>query len=196
MSKQGLRSGEVEVVPYDPAWDEKYSKEAQMLWNAIGNRVADIQHIGSTAIKGMSAKPIIDIAVAVEVIDIAPSLTQSLKAIGYDNRGKWGGIEGHYFFRKGNPREYFLHVFEKQSDFWRRRLAFRDYLIAHKDVALAYQTLKMNLAALYPDDRGAYTCNKKAFVEEITDIALKAGFSHPANVALERDRGSEFKANE
>ncbi len=137
-----MHSGEVEVVAYDPAWTDKYATEARLLLCAIGDSVADIQHIGSTAIRGMAAKPIIDIAIAVNDLDAVSSLVQPLETLGYECRGLLAGIDGHYFFRKGDPREYFLHVFEKDSSFWKRRLAFRDYLNTHWDAAIEYQALK------------------------------------------------------
>jgi len=169
---QGLKGGTVRVVPYDPAWADRYDREASRLRDAVGSMVEDIQHIGSTAIPGMAAKPIIDIAVAVADVSVVESLAPRLEDLGYEDRGLLLGIEGHYFFRRGNPREYFLHVFEQSSDFWARSIAFRDYLVAHSDVAAEYIALKERLAAKYADDRTSYTAEKKAFVERVTDIAM------------------------
>jgi GrpB-like predicted nucleotidyltransferase (UPF0157 family) len=169
-----LEGGTVRVVPYDPAWAGKYDREAKRLRNAVGSMVEDIQHIGSTAIPGMAAKPIIDIALAVPDVSVVASLVKPLEGLGYEDRGLLLGIEGHYFFRRGDPREFFLHVFEHRSEFWARRIVFRDYLIAHGDVAGEYRALKKRLAARYVDDRTSYTAEKKAFVEKWTDIAMKA----------------------
>ena len=171
---RGLESGKVAVIPYDLAWVEKYTKEAHLLQDVLGSRVEDIQHIGSTAIPGMAAKPIIDIAVAVANVDVVESLVQPLEAAGYEYRGKLNGIEGHFFFRKGNPREYFLHAFEHQSGFWRKRIAFRNYLITHPDLASKYQVLKEKLATEYPDDRKSYTSAKEKFIKKVTDMAIRA----------------------
>ena len=174
VTAQGVEPGKVRVVPYDPAWPEKYANEAGRVRSAVGHLIEDIQHIGSTAIPGMAAKPIMDIAVAVADTGVVESLVSHLEAIGYEYRGLLGGTPGHYFFRKGDPREYFLHVFEHRRDFWARRIAFRDYLIANADVATEYRRLKEQLAADYPDDRTSYTAQKKAFVERVTDLALNA----------------------
>jgi GrpB-like predicted nucleotidyltransferase (UPF0157 family) len=174
MTGHGVESGKVRVVPYDPAWPEKYADEARRVRSAIGHLIEDVQHIGSTAIPGMAAKPIIDIAVAVADTGVIESLVRPLEALGYQYRGLLLGIEGHYFFRKGDPREYYLHVFSHHSEFWVRRIAFRDYLITRGDVAAEYRTLKERLAAEHADDRTSYTAQKNAFVEKVTDIALKA----------------------
>ena len=171
---RGLESGKVRVVPYDPAWSKKYADEARRVRSAIGPMINDIQHIGSTAIPGMAAKPIIDIAVAVADTAVVESLVPALAALGYQYRGLLFGIEGPHFFRKGDPREYFLHVFEGGSDLWAEPIAFRDYLITHADVAAEYRALKERLAAEHAGDRTAYTAEKKGFVEKVTQIAVKA----------------------
>ena len=178
---EGLISGKVKVVPYNPMWPRKYAKEAALLQEAIGPLVADLEHIGSTAIPGLSAKPIIDIAVAVDDIGLVKSLIAPVEYLGYAYRALLLGIEGHHFFRKGDPREYFLHVFAHRSDFWTRRIAFRDYLRANADVAIQYRVLKERLAAEHTDDRTSYTAGKKAFVERVTDMAVKAQQIAPLN---------------
>jgi GrpB-like predicted nucleotidyltransferase (UPF0157 family) len=161
-----LESGRVRVVPYDPAWPEKYADEARRIRRAAGGLIVDIQHIGSTAIPGMSAKPIIDIAVAVADLDAAHlgRLVSVLTGLGYEYRGLLFGREGHHLFRKGDPREFFLHVFDQRSRLWTERVAFRDYLVGHPAVATEYRKLKQELAARYPDDRASYTAAKTAFV--------------------------------
>jgi len=169
-----VEPGKVRVVPYDPAWPGKYAAEARRLRSAIGPLIEDIQHIGSTAIPGMAAKPIIDIAVAVTDVAVVKSLVPPLEAIGYEYRGLLLGIKGHHFFRKGDPREYFLHAFERGSAFWARRIAFRDYLIDHAAVAEEYRQLKMRLGEQYADDRASYTAEKKAFIERVSDTAMQA----------------------
>lgn len=171
---RGLESGKVKVVPYDAAWPRKYADEASRLRSAIGGMVEDIQHIGSTAIPGMAAKPIIDIAVAVADTATVASLIPPLARLGYEYRGLLAGIEGHHFFRKGDPREYYLHVFEHESAFWAGRIAFRGYLVSHADEAAEYRALKERLAGEHADDRTSYTAKKKAFVERVTAIAVKA----------------------
>jgi GrpB-like predicted nucleotidyltransferase (UPF0157 family) len=166
----------VKVVPYDAAWPDRYAAEAARIRGAVGQFVDDIQHIGSTAVPGMAAKPIIDIGVALKDVGAVDALTPRLEGLGYVYRGLLLGIEGHHFFRRGDPREYFLHVFEHGSVMWRERLAFRDYLIGHPEVAAQYGQLKRRLAARYADDREGYTARKAAFVERWTDIAIRAQY--------------------
>jgi GrpB-like predicted nucleotidyltransferase (UPF0157 family) len=178
----GLASGMVRVVPYNPAWADKYAEEAGRIRHAVGASAVDIQHIGSTAIPGMAAKPIIDMALGVADISIVQSMAPMLEGIGYEDRGLLNGIEGHHFFRKGNPREFFLHVFEHDGEFWVQRIAFRDDLIANPDVAAEYQGLKEGLAAEYADDRASYTAGKRAFVERVTDAAVEARVETPRHV--------------
>ena len=101
------------------------------------------------------------------------SLAPMLEGIGYEYRGLLNGIEGHHFFRKGDPREFFLHVFERGGEFWKQRIAFRDYLIANPGQATEYRQLKERLAAEFPDDRASYTAAKRDFVERVTEEAVK-----------------------
>lgn len=173
----GLKSGEVKLVPYSPAWPIKYTAEERLLQQTIGTLIEEIQHIGSTAIPGLAAKPIIDIAVAVADLATVAALIAPLQTIGYEYRGLLNGIAGHHFFRKGDPREYFLHLFAHHSDFWNGRLAFRDYLRTHSAVAADYVELKRLAAAQHANDRAAYTASKQAFIEQVTRLALAA----PAN---------------
>lgn len=175
---EGLKSGEVKVAPYSPDWPVKYAAEERLLQQTIGPLIEEIQHIGSTAIPGLAAKPIIDIAVAVANLATVEALIAPLQTIGYEYRGLLNGIAGHYFFRKGDPRVYFLHLFAHHSDFWRRRLAFRDYLRAHSAVAADYVARKRLAAAQHPNDRDAYTASKQAFIEQVTTLALQ-GIPHP-----------------
>jgi GrpB-like predicted nucleotidyltransferase (UPF0157 family) len=170
----GLESGQVKVVPYDAPWPAKYAAEAGRLHAAAGALIEDIQHIGSTAIPSMSAKPIIDIALVVKDLSNVPALVPLLEGLGYVYRGLLFGTAGHHFFRKGDPREYFLHVFESGSALWRERIAFRDYLIGRPEVADRYRQLKEQLAARYADDRSGYTSAKAAFIEEVTRAAVNA----------------------
>lgn len=117
-----------------------------------------------------SAKPIIDIAVAVRQIADAESCVIPLESIGYEYRGEQG-IPGRHFFAKGEPRTHHLHLVEADSVFWRSHLLFRDYLRQHADVAAEYETLKRRLAIEYKDNREAYTEGKAAFIENVLRAA-------------------------
>lgn len=137
----------------------------------------EIHHIGSTAVPGLSAKPVIDLLVGVESIKDADQTIGPLEKNGYsfwrDNPNKW-----HYFFVKGLPliggtgRTHHIHLVDRGHDFFRKKLLFRDHLRSNPDDARFYEALKNELSKKFPDDRDAYTNGKTDFVN---GILLKAG---------------------
>jgi len=164
----GLESGVVRLVPYDPAWPGLYAAEAERLQKffvAAGLAVT-LEHMGSTAIPGLAAKPVLDILAGypegARVADYIDALTRA----DYLHRGEQG-IPGREFFRRGNPRSYHLHLAAVDSAFWRDHLAFRDRLRADDSLRDAYAALKLDLAARFPRDREAYIEAKTPFVKEI-----------------------------
>jgi len=168
---------EVEIVDYDPCWPALFAAEASVLRNALpSDAFIAIEHVGSTAIPGVAAKPIIDIFVAVpSIADAKRTLIEPIKEIGYvywkDNPNP-----ERMFFVKGMPpfgarRTHHIHLCEPSSEHWSRPLVFRDYLRQHPDRARAYVALKHDLAERFRDDREGYTAAKEAFV---LDIVAKA----------------------
>jgi len=132
--------------------------------------VLDLQHVGSTAIPGIRAKPILDIAADVASYEAAAVCIAPLEALGYTYRGENGIPRRRYFVRRtpdGETTLVHLHMLEAHSAEWENHLLFRDYLRAHPQDAQAYQALKEELMARYPRDRGAYTEGKGAFVARI-----------------------------
>jgi GrpB-like predicted nucleotidyltransferase (UPF0157 family) len=125
--------------------------------------VADIQHIGSTSVPGLAAKPIVDVGVAIEEYPLPETSIQAVVALGYEHVGEYGIPRRHYF-RKGRPRTHHLHVLEVKSDEWGKHILFRDYMRAHREEALRYEALKRELARVYQHDREAYTEGKTEFV--------------------------------
>ena len=162
----GLQKGIVKLAPHTELWHQLFAEEEARLREAIGEHVVAIEHIGSTAICGLPAKPIIDIAAAVREAVDAQACVRLLENIGYEYRGE-SGIAGRYYFVKGEPRTHHLHMVESGSDFWRDHLLFRDYLRRHREVAEKYERLKRDLAIMYEKDRGAYTEGKSRFIEEV-----------------------------
>lgn len=134
----------------------------------------DIEHVGSTAIPGMSAKPIIDIMIGVESLVASVSLIPVLKNAGYCYFPYKKDIM--HWFCKPSPeyREYHLYLIPRDSHEWRARTAFRDYLRAHPKAAQDYLKLKQSLARQFRNDREAYTAAKAAFVAGIVTLAGKA----------------------
>jgi GrpB-like predicted nucleotidyltransferase (UPF0157 family) len=166
----GLENGVVRLSPYDFEWAQLYAAEKLLLTRAIGAVVLDIQHVGSTAIPGMLAKPIIDIGIAVEDFDRARACISPLQSLGYKFRGE-NGIPRRHYFEKGDPRAFHVHINEVTSRAWEDQVIFRDYLITHPEVASEYAALKTSLAALYPGDRDAYLEGKAPFIQRALEAS-------------------------
>lgn len=159
-------------MPHSEQWHQLFAEEETQLRNAIGEQVVVIEHVGSTAICGLSAKPIIDIAVAVREIADAEKCVTQLEGLGYKSRGELG-IPGRQYFTKGDPRTHHLHMVKLGGDLWRSHLLFRDYLRQHSEVAKEYENLKTELARKHPENREAYTAGKAAFIEGVLKAASR-----------------------
>lgn len=170
----GLEKGVVRLVAYNPEWKDFYQSEKTTLQTALGSYILDIQHVGSTSIPGMVAKPIIDIAVAVHDFEEAKACIPLVESVGYEYRGEFGLPRRHYFVR-GEPRLFHLHMSEITSLEWQNTLLFRDYLIQHPEAAVQYAQLKRRLAEQFPHDREAYLDGKSAFVEGVIRSARSSG---------------------
>ena len=165
------QSGEpVEVVQYDPQWQVSYEKERDLLFSAIGELNLDIQHIGSTAVPGLGAKPVIDIMVGVRTLDEPKQANTRIEAIGYQFLGE-NNIPGRLFFRKGTPSTHQIHMTVIDSEFWNRHILFRDYLRAHPSEAKVYEELKYELAAKLRNDRLAYNDAKTEYIQNALVMA-------------------------
>ena len=135
----------------------------------------DIQHVGSTAIPNIPAKPIIDISVGIMSLKKAKTVIKSLKALGYEYREN-GSIRGkHLFFAKGSEerRTHYLHLIKYNGEIWKNDLLFCDYLCKHKEMAVKYANLKTELANKFSTDRGAYTNAKSKFIRTVIKMANK-----------------------
>ena len=136
-----------------------------------------IEHVGSTAIPGLAAKPVIDIVVSVTSLADDEAKISALSALGYDCRGE-NGIPGRLFFRKGLvefKRTHHLHLVEVGHEQWVSMLAFRDYLRSHPGDAQRYESLKRALAEKFRDNRRAYTNGKAEFVHAVLAKAKGEG---------------------
>jgi GrpB-like predicted nucleotidyltransferase (UPF0157 family) len=165
----GLESKTVRVVPYDARWPALFRAEATRLASAIsvaGLPALRIEHVGSTAVPGLAAKPILDLAAGRQGQTSVGAYISVLEAAGYVYRGD-GGLPGREFFRQGELRSHHLHLVEFGGWHWQRYLGFRDALRADATLRDAYAALKNELAAEYPHDREAYTEGKASFVEAV-----------------------------
>jgi len=159
----------VTIVDYDPMWPTLYEKEKMKISEALGNKALAIEHIGSTSVPGLGAKPIIDIMVCVQSNLDADICVPLLKGIGYtDVTVQVGNPDWYYCLGKESCGVgYHLHLMKNMSVFSKRHLLFRDRLRANPDIARKYFELKKELAAKYRSDRTAYTESKSAFIESI-----------------------------
>lgn len=160
----------VVVVEYDSAWPRLYEKESARLSAALDDVLVEIEHIGSTAVPGLAAKPVIDILAGLRALELQPPRIAAMEALGYEYLGEYG-IPGRLYFRKGRPRSHHVHAVLFGSNLWERHLAFRDYLRARPDEAKSYADFKRRLAMEVEGDRDRYTDGKDAFAEVLQERA-------------------------
>ena len=171
----GLEKGIVRLAQYSPEWKTLYEKEERLLKDLIGEYVIDIQHIGSTSIPDMIAKPIIDIGIAIKDFEEGQRLVKPVESLGYEYKGE-NGIPGRHYFVKGNPTTHHLHIVEIDSEEWKKNITFRDALRKNENLAKEYAELKLNLAEKFKYDRVAYTDGKTDFVNYILSLARNGTF--------------------
>lgn len=166
------RSEPVVVVEYDPGWPAAFRAERDRIAAALGGLAVEIQHMGSTAVPGLGAKPVIDIMLGLRSLDDVDACVAPMESLGYEYKGEYG-IPGRHYFRlvRDGRRTHQVHTVVCDGDFWRRHLLFRDYLRAHPDEARRYYELKLELAERYRDDREGYTEAKSEFIEAAIERA-------------------------
>jgi GrpB-like predicted nucleotidyltransferase (UPF0157 family) len=162
----GLARGTVVLVPYDDEWPALFRAEADRIARVDGLAGLHLEHMGSTAVPGLCAKPIIDILAGHPAGAPPKVYIDALVSLGYMYRGEQE-IPGRHFFRRGELRTHHAHLAEIDGVFWRDHLAFRDALRAEPSFRDAYATLKQELAARFPNDREAYIEGKGPFVHEV-----------------------------
>ncbi|MEJ5308329.1 MAG: GrpB family protein [Anaerolineae bacterium] len=174
VSALGVREGKVELVPHNPLWQTYFTLERQRLSAALAPYIKEIRHIGSTAIPGIYAKPILDIMVGLFTIADVRYCQAPLATLDYIYEGEQN-IPGWHFFRKktGDMTTHHLHVVEWGGAYWRDHILFYEYLLQHPEVAEAYERLKLALAQEHADSREAYTREKTDFVNKVTEMAQR-----------------------
>lgn len=165
----GLKVGEVKLEKYNPEWINKFYEEKENLQKMFGNLALTIEHVGSTSIPKLSAKPIIDIAVGVKSLkdfEIVKSLF-----LKFPYSVKEDSTDGEILVRKGpeDNRTHFIHVMEIDSERYKETIIFRNYLRTHKDALKDYENLKKDLAIKYKDNRKMYTESKRDFIREMIE---------------------------
>lgn len=161
----------IELVAYDLAWPAAFSREQELIARALGSAAVELHHIGSTAIPGIAAKPLIDIMVAVAPLNPEESgYAQSLRPLGYHAEDV--NDPGRWFFWKGRPRTHQIHIVEHDGWHYWRLLVFRDYLRTHPEAVREYEAVKRALAAKHGDRRKDYSNAKSSFVESLVRRAM------------------------
>jgi GrpB-like predicted nucleotidyltransferase (UPF0157 family) len=164
----------IEVKPYDPAWPKTFAHEREILKPLLAQwLVADIEHVGSTAVPGLVAKPVIDILAAVESLEASRGVIQIVSAAGYMYY-PYKAEEMHWFCKPSPAhRTHHLHIVPRSSAMWRENLAFRDALRRDSELAANYGRLKLELAQRFRHDREAYTEAKSSFIRSAIDAHAK-----------------------
>jgi GrpB-like predicted nucleotidyltransferase (UPF0157 family) len=157
----------IEVVPYDPRWPKAFEEEAKKLAGALGKNCVTLYHIGSTAVPGLAAKPIIDILIVVKDIFEVDKKAKELEKLGYIAKGE-NGIPFRRHFHKGDfIRTHNIHIYEEGSAEIDSHLYFRDYLREQDEKAEEYAKLKFDLAKKHPHGVIAYCEGKEGFIHKI-----------------------------
>lgn len=157
----------ITIVDYNPEWPAQFRELRDALAAALGDAAIAIEHVGSTAVPGLAAKPILDVDIVIESLERLPVIVERLASIGYTHQGDLGIKDRHAF--KSPPGGPDRHVYACPVDAiaLREHLAFRDYLRQNPGEADAYAKLKRDLAAALGEDRAAYTDQKTAFVRGV-----------------------------
>jgi GrpB-like predicted nucleotidyltransferase (UPF0157 family) len=177
---ENLDTSHMELCRYDPKWAEMYNQESQKIRALLGDKITEIEHIGSTSIPGLASKPIIDVAVVVPSWKDAESLIGPLSTLGY--RSEVSNVDEsnageRLLFRKGNPTQFHLSIaYADRGSFLERQILFRDYLRTHDEERDEYYKLKKDLLTKDPTGKSSYIEGKTDFVMR----ALKrSGFKNP-----------------
>ena len=164
-----MRTSYVTVIPYSDQWERDFLKIKDEIKSALGELAESIEHVGSTSVRGLSAKPVIDIDVVISDSSVLSDVIAAHGRIGYQHEGDLD-ITGREAFRydcKDHLQKHHLYVCPEDSPELRRHIAFRDYLRSHPEAAAEYSRIKEEGAALYPEDIDRYIEYKTPFIEKI-----------------------------
>ena len=167
-----LKRGIVKLEDYNPKWKKEYLKEEKLLKKVLKDYIIQIEHVGSTSIEGLKAKPVIDILIVIKSLNQIKEIENILKKYDYSNRGAQG-VDDRIFFAKGleDSRTHYIHFTEPKSETYYSLIYFKKYLIEHPKYIEEYCNLKQELASLYPNERSKYTASKNNFIKKIIKLA-------------------------
>ena len=157
------------VMPYDERWVQDFEAIASEIRDSLGELALAIEHVGSTSVPGLSAKPIIDIDIVIRDYAAFGAVVSALKAVGYHHEGDLGiaGREAFGYEGKSHLQKHHLYVCPQDSPELKRHIAFRNYLRDHPDAAREYSRIKAEGAALHPHDIDEYIAHKSPFIESV-----------------------------
>ena len=170
-----MQTRKVIVLPYDLSWEKAFEDIKSEIEAALGELILSVEHVGSTSVKGMSAKPCIDLDIVIEDTVPLDRVIQKLDAIGYIYEGDLG-IKGREAFRytdKPHLMNHHLYVCRESSDELKRHLAFRDFLRSDPDAARKYSAVKEKAASLFPNDIDKYIEYKSPCISELYALCIK-----------------------
>jgi GrpB-like predicted nucleotidyltransferase (UPF0157 family) len=162
------------LVPYDPLWPLEYAAEADRIAHACDDLPFRLEHIGSTAVPGLGARPVIDIAMGIPGNAKRHEYFAALRQLGYEHRGT-DGVPGRDYFVRGSPRSHHVHLVSWSSSLWNDWLLFRDHLRGNPGAAREYDGLKRELSATFADEPREYADAKGAFVRAAVRRAREDG---------------------
>ena len=159
----------VVVQPYNDNWPQCFIDIRNEIQNALGDMALRIEHVGSTSVEGLSAKPIIDIDVVIKDRTVLPDIVSALQKTGYSHEGDLGipGREAFKYEGKDHLRKHHLYVCAENSDELKRHIAFRDYLKSNPGAVIEYSRIKEEGAKLYPDNMDKYMEYKSPVIQKI-----------------------------
>ena len=162
----GVEHNLVRLSEHSPVWAELYREEEQRIKDAAGEYIVDLQHIGSTSIPGIKAKPVLDMLAGVRELSDVLQFQDALESIGYEYIPR-AEIATDYVFGKGTPRTHYLHIVKHGDEKWKSHLHFRDRLRTDPELARAYERLKEDLSARFSDSQSKYHEGKSQFINEV-----------------------------
>ncbi|MBQ2775699.1 MAG: GrpB family protein [Clostridia bacterium] len=164
-----MKKKRVIVEPYNSKWKTEFEDIKQEIEKELKDLIIDVEHVGSTAVEGLSAKPIIDIDIIIKDYSVFSEVVNRLKSIGYEHEGDLGIKDREAFCYNDKPhlQKHHLYVCPQNSDELRRHIVFRDYLRSNTKAVERYSKIKEEAARLYPDDIDKYIAHKSSCIAEL-----------------------------
>ena len=167
-----MRTKRVIVVPYDKTWTSAFEEIKKEIESSVGDLIIGIEHVGSTSVEGMSAKPIIDLDIIIKDYSTFDAFVEKLNAIGYIHEGNLGikDREAFKYTDKPHLQQHHLYVCPQQSEELHRHITFREFLRSNPEAVKRYSTVKEKAAQLFPDDIDKYIDYKSHCIEELYEM--------------------------